>query len=201
MGCGHVLDQACLLAHAIDRTAAGATPEDERVSALEHFHPVEVVERAVVFRIVAQSVEIEIGSGLLTAEEDRVALAFAALHRHAGDIAQRFAELADVLVLQLVAGDGSHGLRDIDDRRGRLGGARAIVVGVAIRTLAAHDDVAGKIIAVGIAGIGCGGIDRSGCTCSEHDRAIGCECGGSEGDGGQYQQTRGGVEAVHVIPS
>ena len=65
------------LADAVDDAAAAAPAEDQRVGALQHLDPLDVVEGAVILRVVAQAVEVEVGGGLLAADEDLVPVALA----------------------------------------------------------------------------------------------------------------------------
>ena len=102
------------LGHAIDRAAARATPEDQGIGALQHFDSLDIVERAVILRVVAQAVDVEIGSRFLAADKHFVAVAFAALHADAGDIAQCIVQLADRLIFQLVFGDEADALGNVD---------------------------------------------------------------------------------------
>ena len=98
-------------------------------------------------RIVAQAVDVEIGGRFLAADEHLVAVAFAAFHADAGDVAQRIVELADRLVLQLVLGNEADALGHVDQRGRGLGSGRSVLIAVAV-AFAAHDDLRGEIAAL-----------------------------------------------------
>ncbi len=162
------------LADPVDHATATAAPENQRIGAFQHFDAVDIVQGAVILRIVAQAVEIEVGSAFLTPDEDFVAMAFAAFQAHAGHIAQGLAQLGDGLVVDLVAGDDGDGLRHVDERGGGLGGAAAVVGAVAILR-AGDDDVCRQIIAFG--------VERGGGICeggSRHHHQGESQCRGGE---------------------
>ena len=120
-----------LLAHAVDQPAGGATAEDHRVRALEHFHALDVVEVAVVLDVVADAVDEEVAGGADAAEDRRLAVALALREAHARHVARGLGNALHRAVAQLVAGHHADRLRRVAQRRVGLGGGGAAPGGVA----------------------------------------------------------------------
>ena len=104
------------LGDAVDHTAAAAAPEQQGIGAFEHFDPFDVIERAIVLRIVADAVEVEIGSRRLTADRDLIAVALALIENDTRDIAQRIIELFEPLIVEPLAPQRRDTLRRIEQR-------------------------------------------------------------------------------------
>ncbi len=137
------------LGHAVDRPAACAASEDQRIGALQHLDPLDIVERAIILGIVAQPVEIEIGGGFLTANEHFVAMAFAGLQADAGHETQGVAQLGNILVFQLVGGDRAHCLGHVDQWGRRACRAAAVIADIGIAG-AGYDDVRPQVVALAV---------------------------------------------------
>ena len=120
-----------VLEHAIDDAPAAAATEDHCVRSLEHFDPLDVVEIAVVHRVVAHAVDVEIGAGLLPADHDLVPVAGTLVQEHAGHVAQGFGDSLEPLILDLLARHDRHRLRGVDQLGVRLRRAPAAVGAVA----------------------------------------------------------------------
>ena len=160
------------LADAVDRAAAAPASEDEGVGTFQDFDPLDIVEGAEILRIVTQSVEIEVGRGFLTADENLVAMSFARFQGDARNVAQRVVQLAQALVFQLVFGQNGDALRNVEQGSFGLRSARPILAAIAF-LLANDDDRRRQIVAIllcGICGIvACGERRRCG-KCKRRDR-------------------------------
>ena len=77
-------------------------------------------------------------------------MALAGFHADTRDIAQRFVELADRLVFELVFGDVAHALRHVDQRGRGLGRARSVLRVVIGCAFARDDNVGRQIATVGL---------------------------------------------------
>ena len=147
-GCG--VERVGFLGDAVDDAAAAAATEDQRVRALEHLDPADIVERAVILCVVAQTVDVEIRRGFLAADEDFVAVPFARFEADARRVAQRVAKRADALVVQLFFGDHVDRLRHVDQGGVGLGRGGTVLDIVAVAAIARDEDVARKVLVVGI---------------------------------------------------
>ena len=132
------LESRCL-GNPVDHPAATAAPEQQGICALENLDALGVVERAIVLRVVADTIKVEVGSGALTANHDLIAVAFALAERDARNIPQRVIELLDTLIVKLVAVERRHALRGIEQRGAGLDRAR-LVAAVAVLAVAIDDD-------------------------------------------------------------
>ena len=109
------------LLHAVDDPATAAAAENQRVGALEDFHPFDVVEPAVVLDVIANAIEEEVGSGILAAQSDLIAVALALADGGPRNIAQDVGQAALGLIVKLFAGDDLDALRNVDQRGVGLG--------------------------------------------------------------------------------
>ena len=130
-----------LLGHAIDDAAAAAAPEYERARALEDLDRLNVVEIAIIFRVVAHAVGVEIRGRRLSANCDLVALPLALRHRHARHIGQRLIERQAVAIFELLLGEDRDRLGNVEDRRVGLGGGRGAAREIAVNVRRAAPDL------------------------------------------------------------
>jgi hypothetical protein len=112
------------LEHSVDHAAATTTPEDHGERPLQHFDGLRVIEVAESLDVVAHTVDEEIRRRPLAAESELIAMAFALLHRDAGDVEQRLAELVGGLILRHLLGDDAHRAGNVHDQSVGLGRGR-----------------------------------------------------------------------------
>jgi len=179
IGSDELFGQLSALGDTVDRPAARAAAKDQCVCALENFDPFDIIERAEILKIVAQPIDVEIGGGLLSANEHFVTVAFAGLERDAGNVPQCVIQRSDALVVELVFGQHADRLRHIDQRGRGLGSARTVINAISLAFTGDHD-LAPKIIAIfrRIAGYGGGRHYRS--------------------DAGNQERGAKGRESIHV---
>ena len=106
---------------------------------LQHLDPLDIVEIAEILRVVADAVDEQIGGGVVAAQGELVAIAFAGAGRRAGHEQQHFGDRAQCLVLDLLRGDDGQRLRDVADR-GVGAGAGPAALGAVIAAMAGDDD-------------------------------------------------------------
>ena len=137
------------LADEIDRPAHASRPVEDGVGAVVDFDLLEV-ERvgAAVLRAVAHAVDGDVVAGRIAAQVNRIAIAAAAFARAEGDARnrrKRVAQRQQILLPDLFLRHHGHGLRRVDDRRGRFGCFHRDAVG------AGDDDIlpiAGRILRI-----------------------------------------------------
>ena len=153
-----------LARHAVHDAARPAAAEDHRVRALQDLDAVEVVQVAVILDVVAHAVEEEVAGRAVAAQDDRVAVALALRHARARHVARDVREALHRLVLDQVARDHGDRLRNVDERRVRLGGGAAALGEVALGfVLADYGHFRQGCRRVGGGVIRGGGVDGSRC--------------------------------------
>lgn len=111
-----------LLEGAVEHAAAGAAAEGQGARALQHLDALRVVQVAEILHVVTKAVDEEVGAGIDAADDELVAIAFALVDGDARDVARDIGQALIILVADLLLGDDGKRLRDVDDRRVRLGG-------------------------------------------------------------------------------
>ena len=109
---------------AVDDAAHAAAAEDHGVGALERFHAVDVVDVAEVLDVVADTIDEEVGGRAVTAQDRRVAIAFALREADPRHVPGDVRHAGHALVSDQRARDHADGLRDVAQRRSRLGRRR-----------------------------------------------------------------------------
>ena len=103
--------------HAVDNAATAAATEDQGIRPFQYFDPFDVIKPAIILDIIAHAIQKEVSGGVLPAQGNLVAVAFALAHSRAGHIAQYVRQRMMRLIVQLLAGHDVDGLRNIDQRR------------------------------------------------------------------------------------
>ena len=78
----------------------------------------DIIERPKILDVIADTIDKEIGSGILSSDGDLVAVALALPDRCAWRVTENIANILKRLVIKLFAGDNRNGLGRIDKRRG-----------------------------------------------------------------------------------
>ncbi len=117
-----------LLQRAVDETAAGGAAEGEGARPFQDFNVLGVVEITEVLDVVAEAVDVEVGAGIDAANDQLVAVAFALVHRDAGNVAGDVGDALGVLILNELLGQHADRLRDVQQRRVALGRTRGCLL-------------------------------------------------------------------------
>src|SRR3954466_11111206 len=103
------------LEHAVENSAASAAPEDHRIPTLEDLAAVDVVEVAEILDVVAHAIDEEVRRAAVTAQDNRVAIAFAGAVGGARHEIEQVGDRPQLLVLDLPFGDHAQRLGNVLD--------------------------------------------------------------------------------------
>ena len=118
-----------------------------------HFDPLDIVEAAEILDVVAQAIDEKVGGGVIAANGDLVAVAFALPCRQTGSQAHEIGDRAYLLIGDLLGGNHRDSLRHIEDRGGRLGAAGGLDRAIAI-VAPDNDDRFALVFGSGFFGMG-----------------------------------------------
>ena len=127
-----------LFANAVDEAAGATAAEDQRVGAFQNFDTVDGIEVAEIGDIVADTIDEEVGSGGIAAQDGRIAVALTLGDPGAGHVARDVADAVHGLIVDEFAGDDADGLGDIDEGGVGLGGRDAALAGVGFFALVVY---------------------------------------------------------------
>ena len=190
-----VLAQLGHFADPVNRPAAAAAAEQQRVRALEHLDPLDVEQRAIILRIIAHPIEEEIGGAGLPAQDNLIAVAFALAQRDPRDIPQSLAQTEHGLIIEPRAVERDHALRRIDQRHAGLGCADVDFV----QPLGSHDDWCAR--AVGVVSRACCGVAGIGRSCDDGADSAGCSKHESHGNTRLLIISRNNIFVANANPS
>ena len=103
--------------HTVDDAATTAATEDQGIRAFEYLDTVDVVKSTIILDVVADTIDEEVGSGVLSAQGNLVAVAFALPYCSARYIAQYIGKAVVRLVVELFARYNIDRLRHVDKWR------------------------------------------------------------------------------------
>ena len=126
-----------LFGDAVDQTACAAATKEQRIGAAQNFDLFQIIERAVILNIVADTIDEEVGCRADPAEDDCVAVAFALRAIHAGRIVNDLPDRGKATNGDLIGRHDGEALRHVDNRRRR---AKRIDL-IRVEVLTRHDDL------------------------------------------------------------
>src|SRR5262249_45318001 len=113
--------EACLFTDAIDHATTTATSKEHRVRTFQRFHTLDVIEVAIVLHVVAHSIQKEIRTRAITANDNLIAIVLALVRRDTRNISNNVRDVRHRLIANLLLSDNGDRLRNVAKRSQRLG--------------------------------------------------------------------------------
>ena len=124
--------EVCALGHAVDHAACAATTKSHAARPFQHFDALQVVEVALVLRIVTHAIDEEVGCGIDPAQHRLVAVTLTLPHQRAGHVTQHIGHAGHRLIFHQLGWHDLHRCRHFLERRVGLGEGGGAIGAVAV---------------------------------------------------------------------